>query len=231
MEEVNNNSNEFFKRKEKLLYKEFDTGFSNYQKLEGKVASIRQWTITLNVAFVIYTLERCDRLTPILIVALLIMLLIFLHELRTRTSMNFDKGNILHLENIFNTKDSDEYIKMVLEYKFRDEIISNLDAQSKLKHYRNALYKGELIVWYGAWFIVWSVMVFIKRWSTIFTTSININQVIFVIILIIFIILGTKVILKYFDFSWVFSIIVQEIKIFYRRFIKLKNKQLNEEQK
>ena len=113
--EDKNNHKAFFERKEKLVLKEFDSGFSNYQKLEGKVASLRQWTITLNVAFVLYTLEKCNNLSPVLIVVFLFMLIILVHELRERASMKLDKDNILFLERIFSIYEQELYENKIVK--------------------------------------------------------------------------------------------------------------------
>ena len=210
MEEYNNKA--FFVRKEKLVFKEFDSGFSNYQKLEGKVASLRQWTITLNVAFVLYTLEKCNNLSPVLIVVSLFMFIIMVHELRERASMKFDKDKILLLERNFDTNEQELYENKIIKYKFRDEVISGFDAKTKLKHYSNSIFKGEVIVWYGMWIIVWSVLIFIKRSATILSTSITVNQIIYITIISLFLIIGVLVILTYFKFRWLIRWIWGEIK-------------------
>ena len=214
-----NNHNEFFERKEKLVLKEFDSGFSNYQKLEGKVASLRQWTITLNVAFVLYTLEKCNKLSPVLIVVFLFMLIILIHELRERASMKFDKENILLLEQIFNTVEQESYKNKIVKYKFRDEVISNLDAKTKLKHYWNSIYKGEVIVWYGMWVIVWSVLILIKRWTTIICPFVTLNQIIYGTIVLIILTIGILVTLKYFKFSWLLKWFWNEMKFSFRKLV------------
>jgi hypothetical protein len=36
---------DYFKRKENLVIKDFESAFKRYDKLIGKIASIRQWTV------------------------------------------------------------------------------------------------------------------------------------------------------------------------------------------
>jgi len=201
----------FFERKEKLVLKEFDTGFSSYQKIENKVSSLRQWTITINVGFVIFTLDKCNTLTPELIVIFLFMFIILVHELRERASMKFNKNNILELEKIFNINDQEQYERKILDYKFRDEIISQLNAKTKLKHYWNSLHKGEVILWYGMWMIVWMILILIKRWNTIFSKIFSFNSIFFFVILFLAIFFGISLILKYFNLIWLLKNIWKEI--------------------
>jgi hypothetical protein len=211
-----------FERKEKLVIKEFDTGFSNYQKLEGKVANLRQWTITLNVAFVLYTLERCNTILPVLIVVSLFMIIILVHELRERASMKFDKQNILLIEQMFDTTEQENYENKIINYKFRDEVISKLDAKTKLKHYWSSIHKGEVIVWYGMWLVVWTILILIKRWTTIFTTNHTINQILFILVFVLVSISGILIILKYFRLKWLISWWFNEIKLFFKKIFKFK---------
>ncbi|GEM_PF-2927178 len=221
----------FFERKEKLVLKEFDSIFSNYQKLEGKVASLRQWTITLNVAFVLYTLEKSNNILPVLIVVFLFMMIILIHELRERASMKFDKENILLLEHIFNTKEQDLYENKIIEYKFRDEIISGLDAKTKLKHYWISIYKGEVIVWYGMWAVAWTVLILMKRWTTIMSPSYTIKQIIFIAIGSFIIFIGTRIIIKYFKISWLLSWFLDELKHSIQNLCNLRNRIIQSKRK
>ena len=41
----------YFKRKENLVIKDFETAFKCYEKLLGKIANVRQWTVTVMVAY------------------------------------------------------------------------------------------------------------------------------------------------------------------------------------
>ncbi|MEI6556185.1 MAG: hypothetical protein WCL70_11395 [Paludibacter sp.] len=155
----------FFERKEMLVFKEFDTGFASYQKLEGKVASLRQWTITINVGFVLYLLSNNHNFKTMVAIIFIFMLIILILELRERSSMRFDKENILKLEKLFNEQNYSIYKTEIEKYTFRDLRLSNFSAKTKLRHYSKSMYKGEVIVWYGMWLLVWTGLVLIKRWS------------------------------------------------------------------
>jgi len=224
MEDVNQHKL-LFERKEKLVIKEFDSGFSNYQKLEGKVANLRQWTITLNVAFVLYTIERCTTIFPVLIVVSLFMLIILIHELRERASMKFDKQNILLIEQIFDTHDQEKYENKIVNYKFRDQVISGLNAKTKLKHYLESIHKGEVIVWYGMWVVVWVILIFIKRWSIIVSHNYTPFQLIFLAILVCISIGIIHLILRYFKLKWLIQWLKREaLNLFKKFFYKKKSR-------
>jgi len=154
----------YFVRKEKFVHKEFDTGFNSYQRLEGKIGNVRQWTITINVGFAVYVLSENKNLIMLFLVITIFMLILLLLELRTRSSMAFDKGNILKLERLFDEKNNEMYRKCVEEYKFRDERLSELTAITKLKHYFCSFFKGEVIVWYGMWILIWTSLIITLRW-------------------------------------------------------------------
>lgn len=116
--------------------------------------------------------------------------------------MKFDKDNILYLERIFSIYEQELYENKIVKYKFRDEVISGLNAKTKLKHYWNSIYKGEVIVWYGMWILVWITLILIKRWPTILSATITSNQMVFITIVLFVLIIGALIILRYFKFSW-----------------------------
>lgn len=191
----------YLERKEKLVYKEFETGFGNYQKLEGKVASLRQWTITINVGLVLYLLSNNHNLLTLFSVIFVFMSIILILELRERSSMKFDKDNILLLENIFNEKNYQKYKDSIDVYIFRDLRLSKLNARTKLKHYTKSLYKGEVIVWYGMWLFVWIGLILIKKW-TWFNEEIIISRLwVLIVIIVVFLIFASMLFYKYFKTS------------------------------
>lgn len=191
----------YFERKEKLVFKEFETGFGNYQKLEGKVASLRQWTITINVGLVLYLLSNNHNLFTLFSVIFAFMSIILILELRERSSMKFDKDNILQLENIFNEKNYQKYKDSIEDYIFRDLRLSKLNARTKLKHYTKSIYKGEVIVWYGMWLFVWIGLILIKKW-TWFNEEIIISRLwVLIVIIVVFLIFASMLFYKYFKTS------------------------------
>jgi len=56
----------YFKRKENLVIKDFETAFKCYDKLVSKIASIRQWTVTIMVAMILYTFSNGNLLPNII---------------------------------------------------------------------------------------------------------------------------------------------------------------------
>jgi len=159
----------YFKRKEEFVKKEFDTGFSSYQRLEGKVSSLRQWTITINVGFVLYILANNKNLLILLIAITIFMLILLLLELRTRSTMTFDKKNILLLEKMFNERDFNTYRQLIENYQFRDQRLTQLTALIKLRHCFCAILQGEVIVWYTMWGFIWAGLIIAIRFNWFIT--------------------------------------------------------------
>jgi len=181
----------FFERKERLVGKEFDTGFSSYQRLENKVASLRQWTVTINAGFVLYVLSNNKNLLILFAVVFMFMIILLLLELRVRSSMNFDKSNILKLERLFNEKNYQIYKTEIEKYIFRDIRLLELNAKIKLEHYFCSMYKGEVMIWYSMWVVIWTSLIIIKKLSW-FQSHLWIPCVLFVIYLAILVMLFWK---------------------------------------
>lgn len=155
----------FIERKIRYVDKEFETGFNSYQRVEAKVATLHQWTVTINLGFIIYMATYNNHLTHLSIILMGCMIIFLLLELRARSSMAFDKTNILEIEDICNEKTRSKYIKRIQEYKFREEKLKELIACQKFKCYFCSVKKGEVIVWYSMWFLIWVIFIFLMRHS------------------------------------------------------------------
>ena len=60
----------------------------------------------------------------------------------------------------------EEYLNRIKEYWFREEKLQKLSDQQKLICYLKSLCKGEVLVWYGMWLLIWSIFIFILRTET-----------------------------------------------------------------
>ena len=152
----------YFKRKENLVIKDFETAFKCYDKLIGKIASIRQWNVTVMVAMIVFTLAnntpRPDMAIPVIIFFFATLAL----ELRERSSMRFDKQQILELERIFMLKDQKEYEARIENYLFRDLVLRDLGRKSKVMHLIKSIGNNEVIFWYTIWIFIWVTIIAIK---------------------------------------------------------------------
>ena len=183
----------FIERKILYVDKEFETGFSSYQRVESKVTNLRQWTVTINIGLIIYMATYNNHITHLSIILLGCMIIFLLLELRARSSMAFDKKNILEIESICNEQKQSEYINRIINYKFRDEKLKELTAVQKFKCYFGAIKKGEVIAWYSMWFYIWSLFIFFMRHSW-FVENLRIIVIVAIIILILYL----RLIYKYF---------------------------------
>lgn len=156
----------FLERKIRFVEKEFETGFHSYQRVEAKVANLRQWTVTINLGFFIYMATYDKNLAVLTIVISVCMIIMLLLELRSRSSMAFDKKNIIEIEEIYHLEKLEEYLNRIKEYRFREEKLQKLSAPQKLICYLKSLCKGEVLVWYGMWLLIWSIFIFILRTET-----------------------------------------------------------------
>ena len=153
----------YLKRKENLVIKDFETAFRCYDKLVSKIASIRQWTVTVMIALIVYTLANDNILPNILIPVVICFFAFLILELRERSSMRFDKQEILEMERIFMLKNNEEYQEEIAGYMFRDLKLCNLNRKSKLKHLIQSTRKTEVRFWYSTWIVVWIAIIIIKN--------------------------------------------------------------------
>jgi hypothetical protein len=154
----------YFKRKENLVIKDFETAFKCYDKLVSKIASIRQWTVTIMVAMILYTFSDGNFLPNIIFPVFICFSAFLILELRERSSMRFDKQEILSTERIFMLEDNEEYQRKIHEYIFRDLKLGHLSRKSKLRHLIQSIRKPEVLFWYITWLIIWTVIFGIKKY-------------------------------------------------------------------
>lgn len=165
------NENDFFKRKESIVIKDFETAFKSYEHLSNKVTSLRQWTVTLSIAVMGFFLTNRVSVTNMIIISSSCFVSFLLFELRERSSMSFDKREILKFENIFMEENNDKYIKSIIDYKFRDLLLDGLCEKEKRKHLKQSLKKPIVYIWYSLWFSIWVIIV-----GTTTLKTININS-------------------------------------------------------
>lgn len=154
----------YLKRKENLVIMDFETAFRCYDKLVSKIANIRQWTITVMISLIVYTLANDNILPNIIFPVSICFFAFFILELRERSSMRFDKQEILEMERIFMLKNNEEYQEKIADYMFRDLKLGNLSRKYKLMHLIKSIRKPEVIFWYSTWILVWFAIIIIKNY-------------------------------------------------------------------
>jgi len=153
---------EFFKRKECMVIKDFETAFKCYDKLVSKIIGIRQWTVTIMIALMLFTLRE-GNINNVLFPVIVSFVVFLIMELRERSSMKFDKRQIINLENIFSLEDENEYMQKIKDYVFRDIYLSKLTKWTKIIHFLKSMKKSEVIIWYAMWLIIWGFILFIFK--------------------------------------------------------------------
>ncbi len=157
-----NENNEFHKRKEIMVFKDFETAFTVYGNTLMKIANIRQWTVTLMVGLLVVLFTTAANLIQMLIAASFCLIAFLVLELRERSSLKYNKKQVLYLEEMFQIKDETLYKEKIESYVFRDLKLKDYSRRKKIKHLFRSLKDIELIVWMVFWIIVWAVFSLVK---------------------------------------------------------------------
>lgn len=142
----------FLKRKEQAVIKDLDTAFIGYQRLVTQVNSVRNWTVTIMAASVGILLTK-NTIAPNAVVATALVALFsfMLLELRERSSMSFNKRDVLNLQRVFMEGHDDSYNQSIRDYEFRDLRLSRLARHEKIKHLLRSAQNWQVLVWYIFW--------------------------------------------------------------------------------
>jgi hypothetical protein len=145
----------YIARKEKALMTDLETAFSGYERLVRQVNLVRAWTVAIMVAALGWIVSR-EASTPHLVLypasAALFAFLIL--ELRERSSMRFNKSEVLKVQNILMIEDLVKYETELRAYKFRDLRLAELSRADKLGHLVDSAFNPQVFVWYGFWILV-----------------------------------------------------------------------------
>jgi hypothetical protein len=87
----------------------------------------------------------------VVIIAILALASFLLLELRERSSMSFNKKDVIDIERIFMEKDQARYKALIGAYEFRDLRLSRLSRLRKLLHLIKSLKHWTVLLWYSFW--------------------------------------------------------------------------------
>jgi hypothetical protein len=143
----------YLKRKESAVLKDLESAFAGYQRLITQVNSVRTWTVTLMSASLALVLTS-QTANPfyIAVIALIAIFAFSLLELRERSSMAFNKAEVLKIEQILMERDQKKYESLIVQYEFRDLRLVRLSRKEKLRHLVASARSWTVIIWYGFWF-------------------------------------------------------------------------------
>ena len=146
---------EFIKRKETTVLKELDTAFSGYERLVRQVNLIRAWTVTLMVASVGFLVSgKAISTLAVALPAFSTLIGFLILELRERSSMSFNKAEVLNIERIFMIENKEKYEQELQNYEYRDLRLNKLDRSEKVKHLVSSVKNVQVIFWYLFWVLV-----------------------------------------------------------------------------
>lgn len=155
---------DYLERKHNALVADLESAFAGYERLVGQVNSVRNWTIGVMVASMGWFLSGTNP-DPILILTLsgfaLCGLLIL--ELRERSSMDFNKSEVLAIQKMLMIEDPSEYNQLLREYVFRDLRLSQLTRRKKMKHLVRSALQPQVLFWYGFWVIAVSACAIVAK--------------------------------------------------------------------
>ena len=147
--------NPYLERKEKAVLVDLETAFSGYERLVRQVNLIRAWTVALMVAALGWLIAAKPP-SPYLVVypstAALFAFLVL--ELRERSSMRFNKTEVLNLQAILMIEDQGEYEKAIRAYRFRDLRLEHLTRAERLGHLVDSTFTPQVVFWYLFWALV-----------------------------------------------------------------------------
>jgi hypothetical protein len=142
-------------RKERAMGEDLKTAFSGYDRLIRQVSEIRRWTVTVQVAALGIAISgKLPTASAALIPAAVALLAFMILELRERSSMRFNKKEVLEIERIFMIKDLESYRKAVSEFEFRDLRLDKIDRPTKLLHLAASIFDLNILLWYGFWAVI-----------------------------------------------------------------------------
>jgi len=93
---------EYLDRKERAVMEDLKTAFTGYDRLVRQISEIRRWTVTVEVAAIgLVMSKQISSMAVFTVPATLALLAFMLLELRERSSMRFNKKEVLAIENIY----------------------------------------------------------------------------------------------------------------------------------
>jgi hypothetical protein len=145
----------YHERKEKAVLADLASAFHGYDRLIRQVSLIRAWTIALVVAALGWLISGKPSLPYLAIYITTATLFSFLIlELRERSSMRFNKLEILKIQQIMMIENQEEYEEEIRKYKFRDCRLAELKRFEKLRHLVDSIFTPQVIFWYLLWAII-----------------------------------------------------------------------------
>lgn len=155
---------DYLKRKEQAVVKDLESAFAGYQRLIVQVNSIRTWTVSIMAASVGFLLTRTTDELAVLVTATGALVAFLLLELRVRSSMAFNKENVLAIQRIFMLEDQQQYAAEVRAYEFRDLRLARVSRADKVRHLLRSVLSWQIALWYTFWLLALGLSYFFANY-------------------------------------------------------------------
>jgi hypothetical protein len=154
----------FLERKERAVMADLSTAFSGYERLVRQVNLIRAWTVALMGASMGWiAVGRGPDPASVGLPAGVALLAFLVLELRERSSMRFNKAEVLALERMLMTDDQAQFEEELRAYEFRDLRLNRLPRLVKLRHLVRSVISPQVVFWYGFWVVMLTVGILYLR--------------------------------------------------------------------
>jgi hypothetical protein len=142
----------YIERKEKALLLDLETAFSGYDRLVRQVNLLRAWTVATMVATLGWIVSAKHPNPHLILYPAGAALFAFaILDLRERSSMKFNKLEVLTVQQILMIEDATQFEKALRDYRFRDLRLSQLSRADKIGHLFESAFTPQVFFWYGFW--------------------------------------------------------------------------------
>ncbi len=148
--------------KSELLYRDFESLFSVYERETSIVFSFRGWTITILTAYFGFLIVINSSIPTwiIYLIPLFIITSFFFLEVAERSVMLKLLREVRNIEKIFMEKNISKLEKKIMKYEFRDLRDSKENIKTKIRYFAKAIISPQIISWYS--FLIVSTIVIIQ---------------------------------------------------------------------
>lgn len=148
--------------KTELIYRDFDSLFSVYERETSIVFSFRGWTITMLTAYFGFLIVINSSLSSWILysIPLFIIISFLFLEVAERSVMLKLLKEVRSIEKIFMERNINKLEKKIIDYEFRDLRDAKEKMKIKIGYFAKAIATPQVISWYS--FLIISTIVIIQ---------------------------------------------------------------------
>lgn len=136
--------------KKELIYRDFESLFSVYERETNIIFNFRNWTITLLSGYFGVLVIQPDLLTQLAAFALPVFIIVSfaLLEIAERSVMVSLLKEVRKIEKIFMEENSNKLAEKINQYEFRDLRDKKMKLKTKIKYLKKASLTPQVLSWY-----------------------------------------------------------------------------------